>query len=78
MFVFAAMLYALNPPKLTGERDRQELYNVNNKPTAESLDALPISKNGKASSHYLPPVPCRSSRTRKPTACARSASASLN
>lgn len=41
MFVFAAMLYALNPPKLTGERDQQELYNVNNKPTAESLDALP-------------------------------------
>lgn len=41
--IFGAILYALDPPRFLSKRDRQELYNVSNKPTAEGLEALPRS-----------------------------------
>ena len=41
--ILGATFYALDPPRLTGERDQPERYNVANKPTAEGLEALPRS-----------------------------------
>jgi len=41
--IFGAMLYALDPPSFLGRGERQELYNVVNKPTAEGLESLPRS-----------------------------------
>ncbi len=43
LLIFAAMSVALKPPRVIGGADAKELYNVETKPTAEGLDALPKS-----------------------------------
>lgn len=43
LLIFAAMSVALKPPKAVGGAEAKELYNVDTKPTAEGLDALPKS-----------------------------------
>lgn len=43
LIVFAAMGVALKPPRAMSEAQAKELYNVETKPTAEGLDALPKS-----------------------------------
>ncbi|MFZ5616247.1 MAG: TrbI/VirB10 family protein [Pseudomonadota bacterium] len=43
LVVFAAAGLALKPPRAMGEAQGKELYNVETKPTAEGLDALPKS-----------------------------------
>jgi type IV secretion system protein VirB10 len=51
LLVFGATIVALDPPSLRGGREREELYNVANKPTAEGLSELPASYGD------LPPKP---------------------
>lgn len=41
ILIFGAMSIALKPPRAIGDADNKELYNVDTKPTAEGLDALP-------------------------------------
>ena len=41
ILMFGAMSVALKPPRAIGDADNKELYNVDTKPTAEGLDALP-------------------------------------
>lgn len=43
VLLFLAASVALDPPKVNGNDDRQELYNTRNKPTAEALASLPAS-----------------------------------
>ncbi|MCA8894344.1 MAG: TrbI/VirB10 family protein, partial [Amphiplicatus sp.] len=43
ILIFGAMSIALKPPRAVGEAGAKELYNVDTKPTAEGLDALPKS-----------------------------------
>ncbi len=43
ILIFGAMSIALKPPRAVGEAGARELYNVDTKPTAEGLDALPKS-----------------------------------
>ena len=43
ILIFGAMSVALKPPRAIGEAGSQELYNVDTKPKAEGLDALPKS-----------------------------------
>jgi len=43
ILIFAAVSVALKPPRVIGAADRKELYNVETKPTAEGLEALPKS-----------------------------------
>lgn len=43
LLIFGAMSVALRPPKALGEAKPKELYNVETKPKAEGLDALPKS-----------------------------------
>ncbi len=43
LLIFGAMSVALKPPRAVSEAGGQELYNVDTKPTAEGLDALPKS-----------------------------------
>ncbi len=43
LLVFGAMSIALKPPRAIGDAKAKELYNVETKPTAEGLDALPSS-----------------------------------
>ena len=43
LLIFAAMSVALKPPRAVGSAEAKELYNVDTKPTAEGLDALPKS-----------------------------------
>lgn len=43
LIIFAAAGLALKPPRARGEAQAKELYNVETKPTAEGLDALPKS-----------------------------------
>lgn len=41
VLIFGAMSVALKPPRAIGDAENKELYNVDTKPTAEGLDALP-------------------------------------
>ena len=41
ILIFGAMSIALKPPRAIGDAENKELYNVDTKPTAEGLDALP-------------------------------------
>ncbi|MGD9801768.1 MAG: TrbI/VirB10 family protein [Parvularculaceae bacterium] len=43
LLIFGAMSVALRPPRALGEAKPKELYNVETKPKAEGLDALPKS-----------------------------------
>jgi len=43
LIIFGAMSVALKPPRASGGAQRKELYNVDTKPTAEGLEALPKS-----------------------------------
>ncbi len=43
LLIFASVSVALRPPRAFDEASRKELYNVETKPTAEGLDALPKS-----------------------------------
>lgn len=43
LVIFGAMSIALKPPRAVGGAQAKELYNVDTKPTAEGLDALPKS-----------------------------------
>ena len=43
LLIFGAMSIALKPPRAMGEAQANELYNVETKPTAEGLEALPAS-----------------------------------
>lgn len=43
ILIFGAMSVALKPPRAMGDAGASELYNVETKPTAEGLDALPKS-----------------------------------
>ena len=43
ILIFGAMSVALKPPRAIGEAGAKELYNVDTKPTAEGLEALPKS-----------------------------------
>jgi len=43
ILIFGAMSIALTPPRAVGEAKAKELYNVDTKPTAEGLEALPKS-----------------------------------
>ena len=43
LLIFAAVSVALKPPRVIGAAERKELYNIDTKPTAEGLDALPKS-----------------------------------
>ncbi len=43
LLIFGSMSVALKPPRAMGDGERNELYNVDTKPTAEGLDALPKS-----------------------------------
>ncbi|WP_375207663.1 TrbI/VirB10 family protein [Hyphococcus sp.] len=43
ILIFAAMSVALKPPRAGGDAAAKELYNVDRKPVAEGLDALPKS-----------------------------------
>ena len=43
LVIFGAMSVALKPPRAVGDGHGQELYNVDTKPTADGLDALPKS-----------------------------------
>ncbi len=43
LLIFGAMSVALKPPRAMGEAKAKELYNVDTKPTAEGLEALPKS-----------------------------------
>ncbi|MEM8771418.1 MAG: TrbI/VirB10 family protein [Pseudomonadota bacterium] len=43
LLIFAAMSVALKPPRAVSGAEAKELYNVETKPTAEGLDALPKS-----------------------------------
>ncbi|PQA89229.1 TrbI/VirB10 family protein [Hyphococcus luteus] len=43
LLIFGAVSVALKPPRAVGEARAEELYNVETKPTAEGLEALPKS-----------------------------------
>lgn len=43
LVIFGAMSIALKPPRAVGGAEAKELYNVDTKPTAEGLEALPKS-----------------------------------
>ncbi len=43
LLLFMAASIALDPPKVSNEDERRELYNTRNKPTADGLAALPAS-----------------------------------
>ena len=54
--IFGALMIALQPPSITGDGERTELYNTRNKPHAEGLAALPQSYEGMQST-LGPPMP---------------------
>jgi type IV secretion system protein VirB10 len=55
MFLFGAVLVALNPPDWRGASKPEELYNTDRKPTAEGLSKLPSSYD--AIPKLGPPLP---------------------
>lgn len=56
LLIFAAASIALKPPRALGDTKAKELYNVDTKPTAEGLDALPKSY-GEVKSKLGRPLP---------------------